>query len=190
MVSWQVVNAIFIAQFIIIILILILAYPISKKRPDIEIKRGIKASVSAILVYEYIFSIIFYLFFSHYLLRDNSIIFTMIIFSILYGLFMGAFFGIFYALFYTHLPSNSPIIKGMILGAAYSLYGTFNSLLSLMAIKSRFGFHLDISEYILRDLLISIPFIFFFGFLIGTFWNYLKWEEDFFYPKKIPPSVA
>ena len=192
MVSWRLINAIFAAQFIIAILPLIFAYPYSKKHPHIKVEHGVKAGVLASLVYVHIYYILRYVFltdiFSRYL---SFFLIALILSSLFFGVIIGAFLGLLYTFFYTRLPSNSPIIKGMTLGAAYSLYGIFNNILVYMAISSHVGHYIDLSEYILDDILISILYILVFGFLIGKFWLSMNQEEEFFYPpKKMPSNMA
>ena len=126
---------------------------------DIELERGIKAGISAELII-----LPFFLLFLIAISELDSIVY--ITFFFINSVIVGVFLGGFYAVLYTRLPSDLPAIKGMFIGVVYAFYRMFRYYRSLTIVTYSFIIIID---------------IFIFGFLIGTFWIYLKQKEEEFF---------
>jgi len=184
---------IIVLYFIIPLLVLFLSYMYSKIYPHIKFKRGIMAGFFTLFISSFIFHIYWYITLpnrireiigSNYLIISTFSLF-------LDSLIIGSFIGSVYAVLFKRLPSNSPIIKGIVLGIVYSFYNILTNYLITLIISSYFDVDIDFVDRLISRFYLIVLNILIFGFLIGLFWIYLERKEEIFYPpKKISSSMA
>jgi len=152
-----------------------------------KLERGLKAGILAMIITQLIGSIITVaLMITANPYPENPSFITLIAISsligaIFIGAILGAILGAIYSALYTVLPSDSPIVKGMILGLAYYLIGTLLEYLIILAFTP---YPESISSGMLAMIMSPLGIvtimldIFVFGFLIGKFWGTEPLEEE------------